>query len=145
MRILGLDPGERRIGVAISDGTGTIATPHSVIDQRSVAVPDALSTIIDEYGVELIVVGLPVQLSGEEGASAQAARAFADAVAEATGLPVALQDERFTTVTAEDALLEGGVRRDERREVRDKLAAAVMLQSYLDGRRDDDDDRNTNS
>ena len=94
-----------------------------------------LRSLVDEYGVELVVVGLPVHLSGEEGTAAEAARAFADSVAAATGLPVELQDERFTTVTAEEALLEGGVRRRERREIRDKVAAAVMLQGYLDGSR----------
>lgn len=140
MRVLGLDHGERRIGVAVSDATGTIASPHSVIDQRGGDVFERLRSLIAEYEVELVVVGLPLQLSGEEGTSARSARAFADTVTEATGLPVALQDERFTTVTAEDALIEGGVRRRERREVRDKVAAAVMLQGYLDGRRRDDDD-----
>ena len=145
MRVLGLDPGERRIGVAVSDATGTIASPHSVIDQRHADVAESLRRLIDEYEVELIVVGLPVHLSGEEGSSAKAARAFAETVGDATGLPVALQDERFTTVTAEEALLEGGVRRRQRREVRDKVAAAVMLQGYLDSRRNDNDDRNANS
>ena len=140
MRVLGLDHGERRIGVAVSDATGTIATPHSVIDRRGQDVSDVLRSVIDEYDVEVIVVGLPLHLSGDEGASAKSARSFAEAVAEATGLPVALQDERFTTVTAEAALLEGGVRRRERREVRDKVAAAVMLQGYLDSKRSDDDD-----
>jgi putative Holliday junction resolvase len=140
LRVLGLDHGERRIGVAVSDATGTIATPHSVIDRRGRDVSEALRSVIAEYDVERVVVGLPLQLSGEEGTSARSARAFADTVAEATGLPVALQDERFTTVTAEDALIEGGVRRRERREVRDKVAAAVMLQGYLDSRRREDDD-----
>ncbi len=141
MRILGLDHGERRIGVAISDATGTIATPHSVIDRRVQNLTEELRSVVRENDVELIVVGLPVQLSGEEGASAGAAREFADSVAEATGLPVRLQDERFTTVTAEEALIEGGVSREARREMRDKVAAAVMLQGYLDGRRSDDGDR----
>ncbi len=93
-----------------------------------------LRALVEENGVERIVVGLPVQLSGEEGKAATAARAFAAEVAEATGKPVELQDERFTTVTAEEALLEGGVRREERRQTRDKVAAAVMLQGYLDRR-----------
>ena len=141
MRVLGLDHGERRIGVAVSDATGTIATPHSVIDRRGDDVAAALRSIVEEYDVELIVVGLPVRLDGEEGSAAQTVRAFAGSVAEMTGLPVALQDERFTTVTAEGALLEGGVRRDQRRVTRDKIAAAVMLQGYLDSRRNDDDDR----
>jgi putative Holliday junction resolvase len=78
------------------------------------------------------VVGLPTGLSGDEGPSAEAARTFGELVAKATGLPVEYQDERFTTVTAEAALLEGGLSRDRRREVRDKVAAAVILQTYLD-------------
>ena len=140
MRVLGLDHGERRIGVAVSDATGTIATPHSVIDRRGIDVSEVLRSVIDEYDIEVIVVGLPLHLSGDEGASAQSARAFAESVAEATGLPVALQDERYTTVTAEGALIEGGVRRRERRKIRDKVAAAVMLQGYLDSKRSEDDD-----
>ena len=139
MRILGLDHGERRIGVAVSDATGTIATPHSVIDQRVADVTIVLRSLISEFAVERVVVGLPLLLSGEEGQAARSARAFADQVAEETGLPVLLQDERYTTVTAEDALIEGGVRRRRRRDVRDKVAAAVMLQSYLDRRMHDDD------
>lgn len=131
-RILGLDPGERRVGVALSDPTGTIASPHSVIDRRSVKLGDAVRTLCEEHGVERIVVGLPTGLSGVEGPSAKAARTVGAAVAEATGLPVEYQDERFTTVTAEAALLEGGVRRTKRRDVRDKVAAAVILQTYLD-------------
>jgi putative Holliday junction resolvase len=131
-RILGLDPGERRVGVALSDPTGTIASPHSVIDRRSVEVAEAVRMLCDEHDVEQIVVGLPTGLSGVEGPSAKAARAVGDALAEATGLPVEYQDERFTTVTAEAALLEGGVRRAKRRDVRDKVAAAVILQTYLD-------------
>ena len=131
-RILGLDPGERRIGVALSDPTGTIASPHSVIDRRTVDPAVAVRELCDEYGVDLIVVGLPTGLSGNEGPSAKAARAFGVLVSKAAGLPVQYQDERFTTVTAEGALLEGGVRRDKRREVRDKVAAAVILQTYLD-------------
>ncbi len=139
MRILGLDHGERRIGVAVSDATGTIATPHSVIDRRVADVTVALRSLITEFAVERVVVGLPLLLSGEEGQAARSARAFADQVAGETGLPVLLQDERYTTVTAEDALIEGGVRRRRRRDVRDKVAAAVMLQSYLDRRMHDDD------
>ena len=139
-RILGLDPGERRVGVALSDPTGTIASPHSVIDRRSVELVEAVRILCDEYDVVQIVVGLPTGLSGVEGPSAKAARIVGDAVAEATGLPVEYQDERFTTVTAEAALLEGGVRRTKRRDVRDKVAAAVILQTYLD-RKDISGDR----
>ena len=131
-RILGLDPGERRVGVALSDPTGTIASPHSVIDRRSVELADAVRMLCEENDVQRIVIGLPTGLSGVEGPSAKAARAMGNAVADATDLPVEYQDERFTTVTAEAALLEGGVRRSKRRDVRDKVAAAVILQTYLD-------------
>ncbi|HZJ48420.1 MAG TPA: Holliday junction resolvase RuvX [Acidimicrobiia bacterium] len=131
-RILGLDPGERRIGVALADLTGTIASPHSVIDRRSEDVADTVRALCAEYDVDRIVVGLPTSLSGVEGPAVEAARVVGTIVAEATGLPVEFHDERFTTVTAEAALIEGGVRRAKRREVRDKVAASVILQSYLD-------------
>lgn len=100
--------------------------------------------LCEEHDVERIVVGLPTGLSGVEGPSAEAARTVGTAVAEATGLPVEYQDERFTTVTAEAALLEGGVRRAKRRDVRDKVAAAVILQTYLD-RKDLSGDRFSSS
>lgn len=131
-RILGLDPGERRIGVALSDPTGTIASPHSVIDRRDVDPAVAIRVLCEEHDVERIVIGLPTGLSGDEGPSARAARAFGSVVAEATGLPVVYQDERFTTVTAEAVLLEGGMRRAKRRAVRDQIAAALILQSFID-------------
>ena len=143
-RILGLDPGQRRIGVALSDPTGTIASPHSVIDRRSAEFTDAVRSLCEEHGVERIVVGLPTGLSGVEGPSATAARGVGAAVADATGLPVEYQDERFTTVTAEAALLEGGVKRSKRRDVRDKVAASVILQTYLD-RKDLSGDRTSSS
>lgn len=134
-RILALDPGERRIGLALSDPTGIIASPHAVIDRRTDDVAERLQRICRDEDVSRIVVGLPVTLDGREGRAAAAARELARLAAEATELDVILHDERFTTVTAEQALLEGGMRRAERREVRDKVAAAVLLQSYLDGER----------
>ncbi len=143
-RILGLDPGERRVGVALSDPTGTIASPHSVIDRRSVELTEAVRSLCEEHDVDQIVVGLPTGLSGVEGPSAKAARTVGTSVADATGLPVEYQDERFTTVTAEAALLEGGVRRAKRRDVRDKVAAAVILQTYLD-RKDLSGDRTSDN
>jgi putative Holliday junction resolvase len=143
-RILGLDPGERRIGVALSDPTGTIASPHSVIDRRAVDPAIAVQELCAKYEVDKIVVGLPTSLSGTEGPSAVAARAFGTLIAQATGLPMEYQDERFTTVTAEAALLEGGMTRAKRRDVRDKVAAAVILQTYLD-RKDNNGDGPTRS
>jgi putative Holliday junction resolvase len=131
-RALGLDPGQRRIGVAVSDLTRTIASPVRYIDIRSDDVVKTLQDICSEYEVVFVVVGLPISLDGSEGPSAKAAREFAEVVGDATGLDVEFQDERFTSTTAEAALIEGGVSRKSRKEKRDQIAAAVMLQSFLD-------------
>jgi putative Holliday junction resolvase len=138
-RILGLDPGERRIGVALSDPLGIIAQPHCVIDSRQQDVAVELLRIVAEEDVTTIVIGLPISLDGKEHAAAERARTFGDTVREITGLEPLFEDERFTTSVAEDALIEGGVRRAERRDKRDKVAAAVMLQRYLDKVRRHDD------
>ena len=133
-RILGLDPGERRIGVALSDPTGIIAQPHDVIDRKVTDPVKAVQELVREHEVVTVVIGLPVSLSGGEGPAAQAAREFGATMESALDVEVCYQDERFTTVTAEEALIEAGVRREKRRDVRDKVAAAVMLQAYLDSR-----------
>jgi putative Holliday junction resolvase len=134
-RILGLDYGTRRIGVAVSDPLGLTAGPLEVLDATAADFDERLRNLAEGLGVELIVVGLPVGLDGREGQAAGDARRFAERVAAATGLPVEMYDERFSTVTAERALLESGMRRERRREARDRVAAAVFLQAYLDGRR----------
>lgn len=131
-RILGLDPGERRIGVALSDPLGMIAQPHCVIDSRRQDVAVELLRIVAEQDVIRIVIGLPISLDGKEHAAARRARSFGEKVKEITGLEPIFTDERFTTSVAEEALIEGGVRRAQRREARDKVAAAIMLQRYLD-------------
>ncbi len=131
-RILGLDPGERRIGVALSDPLGIIAQPHSMIDRNQVEPFATIRNLSVDNDVSLIVVGLPISLSGQEGRAAEAARSFAGKVADAVECKVEMMDERFTTATAEQALREAGLSRADRRLARDKVAAAVMLQSYLD-------------
>ncbi len=131
-RVIGLDPGERRVGVAVSDALLLTAQPWGVIDLRTEDLDTAVLALVAETGADRIVVGLPVTLAGTEGAAAQRARAFGARVADISGLPIEFWDERFTTTVAERALLEAGARRSRRRDVRDKLAAAVMLQSYLD-------------
>ena len=131
-RVLGLDPGERRIGVALSDPGRRIASPHAVFDRRDGDVAERLRSLCDEFEVETIVIGLPISLAGEEGKAAAAARRFGDKVVLPIGRNLVYWDERFTTVQAEQALLEAGMRRRRRRDVRDKVAAAVMLQGYLD-------------
>lgn len=137
-RYLGIDPGERRIGIALSDPLGIIAQPHVVLDRRRGSFLDEIQALCTEYSVETIVIGLPTSLSGEEGSAAERARVLGDEVAVATGCEVVFFDERFTTVQAEAALLEGGMRRRKRRETVDKVAAAVMLQGYLDGQAPND-------
>jgi putative Holliday junction resolvase len=131
-RFLGLDPGDVRIGVALSDPLGIIAQPHVVLDRRSGSHMNEIAAICAEYDIATVVVGLPVSLSGEEGPAAAKARDLGSQVEEVTGCEVVYFDERFTTVQAEAALIEGKVRRRKRRESIDKVAAAMMLQGFLD-------------
>jgi len=135
-RVLGVDLGSRRIGLAVSDPTGTIASPHSVITCSGDPAADRrrVAEVAAEVEAQLVVVGMPLSLSGRDGPASRAAREEATALGAATGLPVETADERLTTVTAERALVAGGVRRAARKERVDKVAAAVMLQSWLDGR-----------
>jgi len=132
-RVLGLDHGTRRIGVALSDPLRLTARPLCVLDADE-GLEDELRRLVAEHDVELIVVGLPVGLNGTEGAAAAAAREFAARVASIVETPIELYDERFSTVTAERTLIEAGMRRERRRGTRDRVAAAVFLQAYLDGR-----------
>ena len=132
-RVLALDHGTVRIGMAVSDAAGIAAHPRGHLDAGE-DVLGRLRELIAELDIDRIVVGLPVSLDGSEGPSAYAARAFAAEIAEATGLPTELVDERFTTAIAERALIETGTRRDRRREVRDGAAAAVLLQGWLESR-----------
>ncbi len=131
-RVLGLDPGEARIGVALSDPSGTIASPHSYIDVRTVDPVEAIREICVDLAIETVVLGLPLRLDGTEGPAAERSRSLGEAVDVAVDVAVSYWDERFTTVTAEEALIEGKVRRSKRKITRDQVAAAVMLQGYLD-------------
>jgi putative Holliday junction resolvase len=133
-RVMALDHGTDRVGVAVSDPLGLTAQPHSTLDASSERIMEDIRNLADEMDVELVVVGLPVSLDGTEGPSAAAARHFAAEVGVATGLDVELVDERFTSNIAEQVMIEAGTRRRDRRESRDRVAAAVFLQSYLDGR-----------
>jgi putative Holliday junction resolvase len=133
-RILGLDPGTVRVGVALSDPLGITAQPHSSLDARADDLIASIAHLVDELEVESIVVGLPISLDGSEGASAAAARRFAQRVRDEVDVPVEMHDERFSSVTAEQVMIEMGARREDRRAARDRVAAAIFLQSYLDGR-----------
>ena len=136
MRVLGLDLGDRRIGIAISDETGTVAQGRGVYPRRgSKEDLSYLAELCRQEGVERIVVGLPLNMDGSEGDQARKARAFAQALAVETGLPVELLDERLTTVEADRVLRKAGLRERKRRGVRDELAAVLILQAWLDRRR----------
>jgi len=137
MRIIGIDPGERRVGVAVADPTGTIASPDRFIDRTKENVVDAIARMCADLDVSLVVVGLPIGLDGREGAAADAARRLGADITDGVDVDVVFHDERFTTVTADQALISGGVRRRERKDKRDQVAAAVMLQAFLDSRRFD--------
>jgi putative Holliday junction resolvase len=134
MRIGGLDVGERRIGVAISDEMGWTAQGLTVVTRtRLVADLAALRDCFAPYEPTTIVVGLPRNMNGTEGPQAAKARAFAEAIERELGVPTVLWDERLSTVAAERALLEADLSRAKRRKVIDKVAAVVILQGYLDG------------
>ena len=135
MRYLGIDFGTQRIGLALSDEMGWTAQPHSVLKHTSLEKDlDALAEIVRENDVGHIVIGLPRHMSGAEGEMAAMARNFADAAGQRFGLPVEFMDERLSSMAAERALIEGGVKRDKRRGVVDKVAAALILQTYLDSK-----------
>jgi putative Holliday junction resolvase len=131
-RYLGIDYGTKRVGLAISDGLGMTARPLEVVARTDVVshVEDVVST----YGVTRLIIGLPTALGGHEGASAEGARSLGEELAEATGVEVEYVDEKFTSRMAEEALLDAGIKRRKRRETVDKVAAAIILQAYLDRR-----------
>ena len=134
--MMGLDPGGRRIGVALSDPTGLLASAHSIVRRTTLDRDlEALRKIASENDVELIVVGLPLHLSGREGGEAEKAREFALRVGEALNLPIEMVDERLSSVEAERQLQESRVRRGRWKERLDAIAAAVVLQGYLDSLR----------
>lgn len=131
-KALGVDCGTKRVGVSISDSSGIIARPLDVLPRSEFL--DRLEELIAENEIELVVVGLPMPLSGRESSSTQDARALASEI-EGLGVEVVLADERFTSRIAESTMLEAGVKRRSRREKIDKIAATIILQSYLDSQR----------
>ena len=135
-RVLGVDLGTKRIGVALSDPTGTVASPLTTILHRSPRGDvGQVAALCAAHGVASVVVGWPRNMDGTSGPAAKQAEAFAERLRAHTGLHVELWDERLSTVAAERALIRGGARREERRQARDRVAAAVVLQSRLDARR----------
>jgi len=136
-RALGVDLGSKRIGLAVSDRSGTIASPLSVLARSKSRRHDLaeIARIARDEEAEVIVVGLPLSMNGEHGAAAKAAVKEADRLATVVDVPVEMHDERLTTVTADRSMIEADMRAPERRKVVDKVAAAIMLQAWLDSRR----------
>ena len=133
MRILGLDYGTVRIGVAISDPSAIIAQPKgNIAAEPRKKCMEEIKVLCSETGTEQIVIGLPKHMNGDEGESAKAARIFGAAIAEATNLPVDFLDERLTTVSANNVLTEFNMKAPAKKEKIDSIAAAIILQNYLD-------------
>lgn len=136
MRALGLDIGSVRIGVAVSDPSGSVASPLTVLDARSLASDiGPLARLVEDYEPECLVVGLPLSLSGETGPQAEAVQATAERLAGAVGVPLAYTDERLSSAEARRMMSASGLSEKEQRGSVDKVAAALLLQSWLDGRR----------
>lgn len=136
-RWVGVDHGRRRIGLALADPRGQIASPATVIDATDQADRDAqrVAAWAAEYRPAGFVVGLPLNMDGSEGPQAARVRRFAQALAAAGGLPVELWDERLSSFQADEHMAAGGLTREQRARRRDMLAAQVILQSFLDARR----------
>jgi putative Holliday junction resolvase len=139
MRILALDLGTRRVGVAVSDPMGWTAQGLPTLEKkRKKELLEAIKDIVAQFDVERIVVGLPRNMNGSIGPRARKTLAFAEALRKALGIPVDLWDERLTTVAAEKSMAEGGVRPSRRRGTVDRVAAQLILQGFLDSLRQTD-------
>jgi putative Holliday junction resolvase len=134
MRILALDHGTKRIGVAVSDETKTIAQPLEYIPAEPFADFLArLKKLLVEKEIDLVLIGLPRNMDGSYGPAALKVQTFVAVLKDAITVPIKTWDERLTSAQANRILIQGGVRRDKRKEKVDKMAAAILLQSYLDG------------
>lgn len=132
-RRLGIDFGTVRVGLAISDPDGIVASPLATYERRNRDADAAyFRKLIADEDVAQLIVGLPMHTDGREGAKAKEAREFGAWLGETTGLPVTFYDERFTTVQAESALWEAGLTHKRRKDRRDRVAAQIMLQAYLE-------------
>ena len=132
-RILALDLGKKRIGMAVSDELGITAQGLPTLERRNKRADfAALAVVIRENNIGQIVLGLPLRMSGEEGTQAEWVRTFADELQHQVGLPVNLRDERWTSKQAERVLVGSGVRHEDRKPAIDRLSAVILLQDYLD-------------
>jgi len=131
-RVLGIDPGEARIGIAVSDELNMLAHPLVTLNAREDPI-EKIRAIVAEKGVDRIVIGVPRNMDGSYGPAAEKSRAFADLLTQKLGLPVIKWDERLTTVAAQRALHEAGRNAKQQKSVIDQAAAQIILQGWLDG------------
>jgi putative holliday junction resolvase len=132
-RVLAVDPGSRRVGLALSDELRRLASPLRTLDaEPSETLAERVAAVAREVGAVELVVGLPTNLDGSGGEAARSARALAASLKRSTRMPVSLQDERLSSVAAERHLVGQGVRRDRRRGLVDQLAAALILETFLE-------------
>lgn len=132
-RAMGLDIGDKTVGLALSDALGITAQGLTTLVRKNTQADiEALVSLCQEHGVEVLVAGLPLNMDGSEGPRAELSRRFGDKLSKATGVPVEYWDERLTTMEAERVLLEADLSRKKRKKVIDKLAAQVILQSWMD-------------
>jgi len=133
MRKIALDIGDVRIGIAVSDILGMIAGAHETYTRKNPEMDmKYFAGLIKEKEADTVVLGLPINMDGTEGRRVEIVRVFAEELSKYTDAKIVFQDERLTTVSAERMLIEADVRRDKRRQVIDKVAATIILQSYLD-------------
>lgn len=134
-RILALDLGKKRIGIALSDELGITAQGLPTLERRNKRADfAALSALVRQNNVQLVVIGLPLRMSGEEGTQADWVRSFAEELKGHVGVPVDLRDERWTSRQAERVLMGSGVRHEDRKPAIDRISAVILLQDYLDSR-----------
>jgi putative Holliday junction resolvase len=132
-RLLGIDPGTKRCGIAVSDSAQSMAFPRPALARDSTLI-ERLSALVDDEGIGAIIIGLPVALSGNETASTiDAQQLFEEVLERISDIPVLQCDERLTTVEAQKSLSEAGLRAKDQRSRVDSAAAVIMLQNYLDG------------
>jgi len=131
MRCLGLDIGDRRIGVAMSDPVGILATPHSIIERTADDIA-AIVKLLEQYQIKKIIVGFPIKLDGNVGDQAIKVQGFIEHLTAHTGIPIELRDERMSSVSARRLMQQGRTKKVKQKVHDDAAAAAVILQSYLD-------------
>lgn len=130
---MGLDVGDKRIGIAVCDALGLATTPLKTLQRKNAKLDvETIAALATKEEIGGIVIGLPLNMDGTEGAQAAKTRAFGNRVTEATGLPIFYEDERLSSFTAVEMLVERGIKTGHNRELIDMQAAAIILQSYLD-------------